>query len=104
MILLTKKVLNDFAKVGDTSEKQAKDINVVAKFFLPGKVATWYVAEYNPETGEMFGYAELVPGCGELGYFNFNEIKELRGMFGLPLERDRHFEATLQEVIDREQR
>ena len=28
----------------------------------------------------------------ELGYFSLAELKEIRGRFGLPIERDRHFE------------
>ena len=29
-----------------------------------------------------------------MGYFNINEIKEVRGKLGLPVERDRLFETT----------
>jgi len=48
--------------------------------------------EYNPETGECFGLVEGLEK--EFGYFNINEIKTLRGKFGLPVERDTYFETT----------
>ena len=103
MKLLTQEILKKFPKIGDTSEKEAEDVQIIVKFFLPGGSAVWYATEYNPATGEMFGYADMFykSECGELGYFDFNEIKELRGgAFNLPVERDMYFEGTLAEVIN----
>lgn len=100
MKLLTKEILKKFPAIGDTGDKDAADVPIIAKFFIASSSATWYATEYNPDTNEMFGFAEILPGCGELGYFNFNEIKDLRGKFGLGLERDLYFNATLREVID----
>lgn len=40
--------------------------------------ADWYVVELNAETKEAFGWAELIPGCGEWGYFSLSELAELR--------------------------
>lgn len=48
---------------------------VHARYYVPGHAATWFVTEYDPETGYMFGWAELIPGCGELGYTNFEELQ-----------------------------
>ena len=62
------------------------------KWFTPDSNFTWYVMEYNPETGECFGLVEGLEK--EFGYFNINEIKTLRGKFGLPVERDTYFETT----------
>lgn len=57
------------------------------KLFVNGW--TWFVSEYDPETHECFG---LVKGFEEeLGYFNMDELIQIRGQFGLPLERDLHW-------------
>jgi hypothetical protein len=64
----------------------------LVKWFTPDSNFTWYVAEYDPETGDCFG---LVDGLEkELGYFNLKEIQKLRGKFNLPVERDRFFDPT----------
>jgi hypothetical protein len=62
------------------------------KIFTPDSNITWYITERDPETNECFGLV-----CGlerEYGYFNIDELQELRGPLGLPLERDRYFEPT----------
>ena len=46
----------------------------------------------DPETRECFG---LVQGLeSELGYFGLDELEELRGPMGMPIERDRFFDPT----------
>ena len=55
---------------------------------------------YDPETGKCFG---LVDGFEvEFGYFNINEIKKIKGKFGLPVERDQWFDATSAEELVKE--
>ena len=62
------------------------------KFFAPWTNWTWYVTEYDPETGDCFG---LVEGHEtELGYFNLHELQAIKGPFGLKIERDILFETT----------
>ena len=62
------------------------------KFFTPWTNWTWYVTEYDPETGDCFG---LVEGHEtELGYFNLKELQAIQGPFGLKIERDILFETT----------
>lgn len=57
------------------------------KLFNPTGAGTWYLSEYDPETRQAFGLADL--GCGaELGYISMEELVEFRGRFGLPIERD----------------
>lgn len=101
MKLLTKEILNKFPAIGATSEKAAEDVPIIAKFFMPGGSAVWYATEYDPETGEMFGFADMFykSDCGELGYWEFNEIPRLRGQWGQKCERDMYFQATLAEVM-----
>lgn len=60
------------------------------KFFTPDSSWTWYVVEYDPEQRICFG---LVIGHErEFGYFSLEELEELRGPMGLPIERDLHFD------------
>jgi len=62
------------------------------KWFTPDANWTWYVMEYDPKTGECFG---LVDGLEkEFGYFTLNQVQEVRGKFGLLVERDLLFETT----------
>ena len=84
MKLLTKELEKKLPKLHSASEM------ALVKWFTPDANWTWYVMEYNPETGECFG---LVDGFErEMGYFNLHEIEKLKGPLGLPVERDKHFE------------
>jgi hypothetical protein len=61
------------------------------KFFTPDSSWTWFVTEYSPEQRLCFG---LVLGLErELGYFSLDELEEIRGPLGLPIERDLHWQA-----------
>lgn len=65
---------------------------VHAKWFCPWNQWTWFATELDQETGQAFG---LVVGHEtELGYFNINELQELKGPWGLYIERDAHFSPT----------
>lgn len=68
------------------------------KLFHPTGSWTWYVSEFDPETGEAFG---LVDGFErELGYFSLKELAGVTGRFGLPIERDLYWTPTpLAELI-----
>src|SRR5581483_11520125 len=84
-----------------TGEKSGLGENALAlvKFFLPGGGWTWYASEGSPVDED--GYYDtdkpkvdyiffgLVVGLEiELGYFSLSELEEVRGSFGLPVERD----------------
>ncbi len=72
------------------TEKQ-KDPIVHVKWFTPDSSWTWYVTELDPEQRLCFG---LVDGFErELGYFSFDEIKEIRGPLGLSVERDLYWQS-----------
>lgn len=60
------------------------------KLFNPQGAGTWYIAEYDPETRIAYGLAVIQEA--ELGYFDMAELVEFRGRFGLPIERDLHWE------------
>lgn len=83
MKLLTKEIENKIPKLHEG--------NRVAhvKFFTPWAGWTWYGTEYDPEERVFFGYVEGLEK--EWGYFSLDELEQLRGPFGLKIERDMHF-------------
>lgn len=102
MKLITKEIERAFAKQGDTSEKQAEDIMVIAKFFDPTGAGTWYAVEYDPVTRMCFGYVTGL-GFDELGSFSIDELAAWPGRLGLKIERDRWYtpgKVTLRQVMD----
>ena len=69
-----------------------------AKLFSPYNGWTWYITEWDPETGTCFG---LVEGFEtELGYFALDELAEVTVLGGVPaVERDLYWEPkTLGEI------
>lgn len=103
MKLLTQEILKEFELQGDTSCMDAKDIRVIAKYFNPVGVGTWFAVQYYPEDRLFFGYVNLGDvNCAELGYFSLDDLESTKLPFGLGIERDIHFgKYTLQDVIDR---
>ncbi len=96
MKLLTKEILKKVPPLY-AQEKKGNDAIVYAKFFDPCGSWTWFMTEYNPETGIAFG---LVKGLDtELGYFSIPELEAYQGRFGLGIERDLYFAPkTLAEI------
>ena len=78
------------------NEKLGLNAKAQAKFFMPDGHYRWYPSEFDGED-LFFG---LVAGHEiELGYFRLSELQEVRGAFGLPIERDKFFEPiTLKEI------
>ena len=74
----------------------ADDENPVAwvHYFVGG--ADWYIVELDRETGEAYGWAEVVAGCGEFGAIWLPELESV--LVGRPLrqpvERDLGWEPT----------
>lgn len=87
MKLLTKEVLKRLPALGTTNAQD--DPIAQVKFFTPDSNWTWFGIEYDPETRQFYG---LVFGFEkELGYFNLDELEQIRGSLGLPIERDLYF-------------
>jgi len=68
------------------------DRTAYVKFFTPWAGWTWYGCEYQPEEKLFYGYVEGLEK--EWGYFSLEELEQLRGPFGLKVERDVYFEPT----------
>lgn len=70
------------------------DHKPVVKLFTPDGGCTWLLSELDPDEPDIaFGLCDLGMGCPELGSVRLSELKRIRGRFGLPVERDRHFRA-----------
>ena len=103
MKILTSEILKAFAKQGKTGNKSAKDIKIVLKLFNPTGAGTWYL--YEKEDDDIYwGFVNLGdPEMSECGTVSMTELMAYRGMFGLGIERDMHFEPlsmSLKEVMD----
>jgi len=85
-----------------SGEEKGLDSKAQVKFFTPDSNWTWYASEFDGKD-IFFG---LVAGMEiELGYFSLSELKETRGPWGLPIERDMHFEPrSLKELQETHQR
>lgn len=60
------------------------------KLFDPTGSWTWYISEYDPKTREAYGRVHGFED--EYGYIYMPELVEFRGRFGLPIERDLHWQ------------
>jgi len=80
---------NEQQPLKGTSNEQ--DFMPVAKLFNPAGAGTWLITECN-EDGLAFGLVDF--GYSEMGYFDLNEVAEVRLMGGLVrIEQDLHFQA-----------
>ena len=99
--LLTKDIHERLLKNGrlrqqsQMADQGEPDFLPVVKFFTPDAGCTWLITELDPEDPDMgFGLCDLGVGCPELGYVSLSELASVRGVLGLPVERDRFFKAT----------
>ena len=74
------------------------DFKIVVKLFNPTGIGTWWLTELEPETNIAFGVAQLHER--EAGYIDLNELKEFKGVMGLPIERDMYFESNKHTIED----
>ncbi len=70
------------------------DFLPVVKLIAPDAGCTWLLTELDPDDPDIaFGLCDLGMGCPELGYVRITEIESVRGVLGLPVERDLQFVA-----------
>jgi hypothetical protein len=97
MSLLNENLLARFKAIGGQEDKT--NPICVAKFFLPGHSATWYVCAYYPKARLFFGYVSGL-GYDEYGYFSLDELESLKHpITNLHVERDEYFEETQMSVV-----
>lgn len=64
----------------------------VVKLFTPDAACMWLLAWTEPgEPDIAYGLCDLGLGFPELGSVRLSEIMSVRGILGLPVERDRHW-------------
>ena len=73
----------------------------VVKLF-GGSACTWLITEYDEESNQFFGLADLGLGFPELGWISREELENARFQFGLGVERDSYWSAekTLSEYAN----
>ena len=108
MMLFTKAIEDRLRKNGDINRKHrgidgnTKDFKPVVKLFNPNGAQTWLISEISDEGEDMdgnqdmilFGLCDLGFGSPEMGSVSLNELKSIKGRFGLRVERDKWFKAT----------
>lgn len=92
MELFTKEIIEK-AKAqypfGSELEKQ----NIIAKFFNPCGIGTWYLMNIDPEDEDYcWGIVNLFET--EMGSFSRSELENIKVGFGLGIERDLYFEPV----------
>ncbi len=103
VMLVTKELERTTPRLRETENQE--DPLVMFKLFTPWTDWTWLVIEYDPTEELIYGFAGQAndPFCPELGYTSLVELREIKGPFGLRIERDRPFKpAPLSEVQRRE--
>ncbi len=70
----------------------------VDTFFTPDTGWTWWASAFDGED-LFFGLGQGAEK--ELGYFRLSDLQGVRGVFGLPVERDRYYTPNpLRELMD----
>lgn len=92
MKLITKQMEKQLPLLYSTEGIDTQDKQIFCKFFTPDSNWTWYVVEgERSDNGDLVLFG-LVDGLEkEWGYFTLSELESVRGMFGLPVERDLYF-------------
>ena len=95
--LMTKAIERELDKtpIGSTDDVAFPHRKVIVKYFLPGSAKTWYVVEGERRDDEYeWTFYNLMEGGDngpEWGYITLGQLKQIRGQFKLPVERDRHY-------------
>lgn len=110
MKLITKALEKVFQKypIYSTDGKPAEEKKALAVFFTPWGSATWVVCEAeqdaeNPQEWTFYGY--VTTGYEwEWGYFTLSQLKEIRGPWGLQVEREKYTapaKYTVAEIVSK---
>ena len=96
MKLIKKDQMDRLLQNGRKNAEGDLDFKPVVKLFTPDAQASWLLTEIDPEYPDIaFGLCDLGIGCPELGSVSLAELRGLRGVLGLPVERDRYFTAKM---------
>lgn len=104
MKLMTKEIEKKLEKHPIYSQDgKGKEADVLCKFFTPWSNWSWYVLEgEKQEDGDWYLYGYTVSDFSEFGYFMLSDLENVRGPFGLKIERDMYFgKHKLGDVVER---
>jgi len=89
MLLLTQELKEQLPPL--YSNERVPDPIAVCKFFTPDSSWTWFATEFD---GNDLFFGLVVGLETELGYFSLSDLENVKGPFGLPIERDLYFQPT----------
>ena len=72
--------------------REIDDPLIVAKYFNPVWAQTWFMTEYDPDTGVFMGFVTGMP-FPEWGSIWIRDFIDLELPFGMKIERDIHFQS-----------
>lgn len=75
----------------DSGAQLGREALAQVKFFTPDADWIWYASEFDSD--ELF-FGLVIGDFIEFGSFSLSELAEVRGAFGLPVERDEFFTPT----------
>ncbi len=81
------------------AQEKNKDPVVHVKFFTPDSSWTWFITEGQAKDDDFILFGYVIGLEREWGYFSLNELSSVHGPFGLPIERDLHFEPGPMSVV-----
>lgn len=93
MKILTADIKAKLLANGKSTDKTG--MKPVLKMFNPVGAGTWLFMELDEDQDTLFGLCDLGMGYPELGYASLKELTSIKLRFGLKLERDIHFKATM---------
>lgn len=96
MKLITKEILK---RVPNTDKDCGLNPMIHFKLFFPWGNWSWYIAQYDPKTGMMFGMCHGFEK--EWGYSHLPELEKVRGIGGLGIERELYFKPCRYNEIKR---
>ena len=99
MKLFTKEILKKLPALytQEAHENPEKEMVFYVKLFTPDSNWTWFIAEYDPEKEIAWCYVMGLEN--EYGTIDIKELKEVRGPFGLPIERDISFDPIKEKEL-----
>ena len=94
MLLFTKEITEKLVQNGQ-KEEYGNHVPVV-KIFDPYSPSIWLLTEISPGAPDILvGLADLGFQCPEIGSVYRSDLENVRGVSGLPLERDMYFTTTV---------
>lgn len=86
---LSEKLKAQWRKCGEKPD-QDHVLKAWVKIFDPVGSMTWYICEQNPDNPDIL-YCFVFSDFSEWGYSSLSELRMVKGVIGIGLERDLHY-------------